>query len=250
MRGEEQYCEADATLFTYGYPDPRSPSGITQGGYSNNIVVKERFAIKIPATMRLQDAASLLCAGVTTYFPLVRHSINRGDRVGVAGIGGLGHMAVKLARARGAEVFAFTTSESKVKDILRWGAREAVVVDSPAVLRPYNESLDYMISTIPVDYDVGAYASMVKPYGSYTQVGMPAGGRVTINTFALNNSRVNFNTSLVGGVALTQRLVDFAAENAIIPEIQVIRASELNEAWERVIRKEARYRFVIEAATI
>jgi alcohol dehydrogenase (NADP+) len=249
-RGEEQHCEKDATLFTYGYPDKTSPTGITQGGYANNIVVKERFAIRIPATIRLQDAASLLCAGVTTYSPMLRHAVKPGQRVGVAGIGGLGHLAIKLARAQGAEVYAFTTSPTKVKDILAFGAKEAVVVESADTLRRYNGTLDYMVSTIPVDYNVGAYASLVKPSATYTQVGMPAKGTVSINNFAFNNNRVNYNTSLVGGIPETQRLVDLCAEQKIAPAIQVIGPHEVNQAWEKVINKEARYRYVIDTAAL
>jgi len=244
----EQYCED--VLFTYGFPDKTSPTGITQGGYSNNIVVKESFAIKIPKTIRLQDAASLLCAGITTYSPLIKASIKRGDKVGVAGIGGLGHLAIKLAVSRGAEVHAFTTSESKIKDILAFGAKEAIVVDSVEKLKPYRKSLDYMISTIPVQFDVGAYASLVKPYGSFTQVGMPIGFKLTINNFALAASRVNYNGSLVGSIALTQELVDYCAANKIYPQIEVIKAKEVNEAWNKVVNKEARYRYVIDAMTI
>jgi alcohol dehydrogenase (NADP+)/uncharacterized zinc-type alcohol dehydrogenase-like protein len=247
-REGEQYC--DDVLWTYGSRDKTSPTGITQGGYSNNIVVKESFAIKIPETIRLQDAASLLCAGITTYSPLLRHSIKKGDKVGVAGIGGLGHLAIKLAVAKGAEVYAFTTTESKVKDILAFGAKEAIVVDSIEELKPYNKSLDYMISTIPVMFDVGAYASLVKPYGSFTKVGMPVGFQLTINNLALAASRVNYNASIVGSIPLTQRLVDYCAEHKIYPQIQVIKASEVNEAWGKVVNKEARYRYVIDAATI
>jgi uncharacterized zinc-type alcohol dehydrogenase-like protein len=249
-RGEEQHCDNNATLFTYGYPDQTSLTGITQGGYSTNMVVKERFACKIPTTIRLQDAASLLCAGITTYSPLVRHAIKKGDTVGVAGIGGLGHLAIKLAKAKDAEVYAFTTTESKVKDILAFGAKEAVVVDSVDTLKPYNKSLDYMISTIPVNYNVGAYASLVKPYGSYTQVGMPAKGEVTLNNFAFNRNRVHYNTSLVGGIPQTQELVDYCADKKIYPDIQVIQANDINEVWRKIVNKEARYRYVIDAATI
>lgn len=245
--GEEQYCEN--ILFTYGSPDKISPTGITQGGYSNNIVVKEYFAIKIPKTIRLQDAASLLCAGTTTYSPLVRHSIKKGDKVGVAGIGGLGHLAIKLAVARGAEVYAFTTTESKVKDILAFGAKEAIVVDSVEKLKPYNKSVDYMISTIPAKYDLGAYISLVKPYGSYTQVGVPA-EELSFNQFAFIFNRVNYNGSLTGGIPQTQELVDYCAENRIYPQIQVIKVGEVNEAWRKVVNKEARYRYVIDTATI
>ncbi len=248
--GEEQHCDTGGTLFTYGYPDKTSPTGITQGGYANNIVVKERFAIPLPKTIRLQDAAPLLCAGITTYSPLVTASIKKGDKVGVAGIGGLGHLAIKLAVAKGAEVYAFTTSASKVNDIRRFGAKEVVVVDSLETLKPHNKSLDYMISTIPVNYDVAAYASLVKPYGNYTQVGMPAKGEVTINNFVMNRNRVRYSTSLIGGIPQTQEVIEYCAENKIYPAIQLIKASEINETWEKVINKEARYRYVIDAATI
>ena len=248
--GEEQHCDNDATLFTYGYPDKTSPTGITQGGYANNIVVRERFAIQLPRTIGLQNAAPLLCAGITTYSPLVKASIKKSDKVGVAGIGGLGHLAIKLAIAKGADVYAFTTSESKVNDIRRFGAKEVVVVDSVEKLKAYNKSLDYMVSTIPVNYDVGAYASLVKPYGNYIQVGMPTKGEVTINNFAFNRNRVRYSTSLIGGIPQTQEVIDYCAKNKIYPEVQVIKSSEANDTWEKVINKEARYRYVIDAATI
>jgi len=248
--GEEQHCDNDATLFTYGYPDKTSPTGITQGGYANNIVVRERFAIQLPKTIGLQNAAPLLCAGITTYSPLVKASIKKSDKVGIAGIGGLGHFAIKLAVAKGAEVYAFTTSESKVNDIRRFGAKEVVVVDSVEKLKAYNKSLDYMVSTIPVNYDVGAYASLVKPYGNYIQVGMPTKGEVTINNFAFNRNRVRYSTSLIGGIPQTQEVIDYCAQNKIYPEVQVIKASEVNEIWEKVINKEARYRYAIDTATI
>ena len=248
--GEEQHCDNDATLFTYGYPDKTSPTGITQGGYANNIVVRERFAIQLPKTIGLQNAAPLLCAGITTYSPLVKASIKKSDKVGVAGIGGLGHFAIKLAVAKGADVYAFTTSESKVNDIRRFGAKEVVVVDSVEKLKAYNKSLDYMVSTIPVNYDVGAYASLVKPYGNYIQVGMPTKGEVTINNFAFNRNRVRYSTSLIGGIPQTQEVIDYCAQNKIYPEVHVIKASEVNEIWEKVINKEARYRYAIDTATI
>ena len=248
--GEEQHCDNNATLFTYGYPDKTSPTGITQGGYANNIVVKESFAIKIPKTIRLQDAAPLLCAGITTYSPLVKASIKKGDKVGVAGIGGLGHMAIKLANAKGAEVYAFTTSPNKAKDILDFGAKEVIVVDTIDKLMTYYKTLDYMISTIPVNYDVASYASLVKPYGTYTQVGMPAKGEVTINNFIMNRNRVNYRTSLIGGIPQTQEVINYCTENKIYPQIEIIKAAEINEAWIKVLNKEARYRYVIDAGTI
>jgi len=249
QRGEEHHCDNNATVWTYGYPDQTSPTGITQGGYANTIVVKENFAIHIPDAIRLQDAAPLLCAGITTYSPLMKASIKKGDKVGVVGIGGLGHIAVKLAKAQGAEVYAFTTTKSKVNDILSFGAKEAVYVDSLDKLYPYYGQLDYVISTVPVDYDVSAYASLVKPYGSFTQVGMPPAGKLSINNFVFIRNRVNYNGSLIGGIPETQEAVNFCAENGILPEIQVIKADKINAAWKSVVNKEARYRYVIDAAS-
>ena len=247
--GEEQHCDNHATLFTYGYEDPKSPTGITQGGYANNIVVKEDFVLRIPDSIALKDAAPLLCAGITTYSPLMKATIRKGEKVGIAGIGGLGHMAIKFALSKGAEVYAFTTSESKVKDILEFGAKEAIYVDSEEKLLPYTGMLDYMISTIPVDYNVGAYAATVKPYGSFTQVGMPNGFELTVNNFFLAASRVNFNGSLIGGIPETQEVIDYCARNNIRPQVEVIKAEQVNDAWAKVVDKKARYRYVIDAST-
>jgi alcohol dehydrogenase (NADP+)/uncharacterized zinc-type alcohol dehydrogenase-like protein len=247
--GEEQFCDNGATLFTYGYPDKTSPSGITQGGYSNNIVVRDHFAVHIPEHISLQEAAPLLCAGITTYSPLMKANFKKGDKVGVAGIGGLGHMAIKLAVSKGAEVYAFTTSPSKVKDILAFGAKEAIVVDDVAKLIPYKGKLDYMIATIPAQYDVAAYTAVVKRYGFYTQVGMPVGFELSLSNIGLAISRVNFNASLIGGIPETQEVVNYCADNKVIPQIQIIKAEDVNDAWAKVVNKEARYRYVIDAAT-
>ena len=248
--GEEHHCDNHKTLYTYGNPDPNSPSGITQGGYSNNLVVKEHFAIKIPESISLQNAAPLLCAGITTYSPLTRAKFQKGDKVGVAGIGGLGHLAIKLAVNKGAEVYAFTTSESKRQDILGFGAKEVIVVDDIKKLQPYYGKLDYMISTIPYAYQISDYASCVKPYGSFTQVGQPINGEFVINNAKFFTSRVNFNASLIGGIPETQEVMNLCAENKIYPQIEIIKASEINDAWEKVVNKQARYRYVIDAATI
>lgn len=248
--GLEQHCDNWQAKFTYGYPDPTSPTGITQGGYANNIVCKEHFVIKIPDHIRLQDAAPLLCAGITTYSPIVTADIKAGDKVGVAGIGGLGHMAIKLAVARGAEVYAFTTSESKRDDILKFGAKQAIVISDDRQLYPHFKSLDYMISTIPVDYDVALYASCVKPHGHFTQVGMPKEGKLTINHFYFVRNRVNFNGAMIGGIPQTQEIMDYCADNQIVPQIQMIDAGQINDVWNKVVNKEARYRYVIDAATI
>ncbi|MEN8820091.1 MAG: NAD(P)-dependent alcohol dehydrogenase [Abyssibacter sp.] len=248
QQGEEQYCPD--TVFTYGYPQEDSPTGISQGGYANNIVVNEHFAVHIPPGIELAEAAPLLCAGITTYSPLMKFDLQPGDRVGVAGIGGLGHLAIKLAVAKGAEVYAFTTSPDKVEDIRGFGAKQVVIVDEPQRLAEFGPRLDYMISTIPVDYDIAAYASTVKPTGYFTQVGMPENFAMTLNGLALSVSRVNFNVSLIGGMRETQEVVDYCVSEGLRPEIQIIKAADINKAWEQVVRKQARYRFVIDAATI
>lgn len=247
--GDEHHCDRGQTLFTYGYPDKRSPTGITQGGYSTNIVVRGHFAVHIPENISMQEAAPLLCAGITTYSPIMQANLEIGAKVGVAGIGGLGHMAIKLAVAKGAQVYAFTTSPSKVKDIIAFGAKEAIVVNDPKKFGRYQGMLDYMINTIPEQYDVATYASTVKPRGFYTQVGMPTGMSLNVSAIGLSISRVNFNVSLIGGIPETQEVVHYCADNNIRPQIEVIKAAEINDAWTKVKNKEARYRYVIDAST-
>lgn len=249
-KGEEHHCETTGMVGTYGSPEKSSPSGITQGGYASNMVVTEHFAIKIPENMDLKFAAPLLCAGITTYSPMMQYKIKKGDKVGVVGIGGLGHMAIKLAVSKGAEVVAFTTSPSKVNDIKAFGAKEVIVVDAADKLKPWKGKMDYMISTVPYAYEMSGYIDCVKPYGYFTQVGQPINGELMINNFNMIFNRVNFNGSLIGGIPETQEVMDYCAENKIYPQIQIIKAEEINEAWKKVVNKEARYRYVIDAATI
>jgi alcohol dehydrogenase (NADP+)/uncharacterized zinc-type alcohol dehydrogenase-like protein len=249
-KGQEHHCETTGNVGTYGAPEASSPTGITQGGYSNNIVVTEHFAIKIPKDIDLQYAAPLLCAGITTYSPMMQYDVKKGDKVGVVGIGGLGHMAIKIAVSKGAEVYAFTTSPSKVDDIKRFGAKEVIVVVAVDKLKPWKGKLDYMISTVPYAYEMSPYIDCVKPYGYYTQVGMPVNGALPINKFNMIFNRVNFNASLIGGIPETQKVMDYCAKHKIYPQIQIIKATEINDAWEKVVNKEARYRYVIDAATI
>ena len=273
-RGEEHHCETTGMVGTYGIPEKSSPTGITQGGYSNNIVVRDHFAIKIPDNIDLKYAAPLLCAGITTYSPMMKYKMKKGDKVGVVGIGGLGHMAIKIAVSKGAEVYAFTTSPSKVADIKGFGAKEVIVVgiadnskiavgsnatSQPAgeavvaqmkeKLKPWVGKLDYMISTVPYAYEMSSYIDCVKPYGFFTQVGQPIGGALTINNFHMIFNRVNFNGSLIGGIPETQEIMDYCAKHKVYPQIQMIKAEEINDAWEKVVNKEARYRYVIDAST-
>ncbi len=245
---EEQY--QPNTLFTYGYPDKREPTGITQGGYSTQIVVRDHFAVHLPDNISFENAAPLLCAGITTYSPLIKGYFKKGDKVGVAGIGGLGHMAVKLASSMGAEVYAFTTTPGKVEDIKSFGAKEVIVVGDPNKLYEHAGMLDYMICTIPYQFDVAPYVATVKPHGFFTFVGMPVGFEVTLNNLGLSASRVNFNSSLIGGMKDTQDVVNYCAENKIYPQIEIIDAKEIIEAWKKVENKEARYRYVIDPKTI
>ena len=247
-KGDEQHCST-GFVGTYGARQESTPTGITQGGYSNSIVVTEHFAIKIPDNIELQHAAPLLCAGITTYSPLVKYGMKAGDKVGVVGIGGLGHMAIKLAVAKGAEVYAFTTTPEKKKDALAFGAKEVIVVDGPDKLHAWRGKLDYMISTVPYAYEMSSYIDCVKPFGYFTQVGQPIGGALTINNFNMIFNRVNFNGSLIGGIPETQEVMDYCAANSIHPQIEVIGADAVNEAWDKVVNKEARYRYVIDAAT-
>ncbi len=247
--GEEHHCETTGMVGTYGAPDKTSPSGITQGGYSSNIVVTEHFAIKIPESIDLKYAAPLLCAGITTYSPMMKINFRKGDKIGVIGIGGLGHLAVKLAVSKGADVYAFTTSPSKVNDIKSFGAKEVIIVKSAEDLKSYKGKLDFMISTVPYAYDMSPYIDCVKKYGYFTQVGQPINGELTINNFNMIFNRVNFNGSLIGGIPETQEVMDYCAENKIYPQIEIIKASEINDAWDKVVNKEARYRYVIDATT-
>lgn len=248
-KGQEHHCETTGMVGTYGTPETSSPTGITQGGYSNNIVVTEHFAIKIPTDIELQYAAPLLCAGITTYSPMMQYDVKKGDKVGIVGIGGLGHMAIKIAVSKGAEVYAFTTSASKLNDIKSFGAKEVIVVDAADKLKPWKGKLDYMISTVPYAYEMSPYIDCVKPYGYFTQVGQPINGALPINNFNMIFNRVNFNGSLIGGIPETQEIMDYCAKHKIYPQIQIIKANEINDAWEKVVNKEARYRYVIDAAT-
>lgn len=248
--GEEHFCERGETLFTYGAPTDAEPTGITQGGYSDKLVVRDHFAVHIPTNITYEEAAPLLCAGITTYSPLMRAQFKIGDKVGVAGIGGLGHLAVKIAVSKGAEVYAFTTSPDKVEDIKSWGVKEVIVVDEEFKnMNAYSKKLDYMISTIPYQFNVTPYVMCLKPGGTFTFVGMPEKSEITINNLMLAFARVNFNSSLIGGIPETQEVVNYCSENGIRPAIEIIDAEGINEAWTKVIDKRARYRYVIDAST-
>jgi alcohol dehydrogenase (NADP+) len=247
--GHEQYCDRGETVFTAGGPD-KHLGGITQGGYSNYIVTKEHFVLNIPSSMELKTVAPMLCAGATTYSELLSLNVGPGSTIGIAGIGGLGHMAVKIAVAKGANVVAFTTSPSKVDDIKRFGAKEVVVVDSADKLKPYRRKLDYLVSTIPAQYDMASYIETVKRDGTYTQIGIPATGAMQMSVVELVMSRVKVNGHFIGGLQETQDVINFCAKHNIAPEVETIDITKVNEAFNNVVAKKARYRYVIDMKSL
>ena len=251
--GEEHFCDRGETKFTYGAPSEAEPTGITQGGYSNKLVVRDHFAVRVPDHISFEEAAPLLCAGITTYSPLMRAQFKVGDKVGVAGIGGLGHLAVKIAVSKGAKVYAFTTSEDKVEDIKSWGVEEVIVVDDEFKnMGAYNKTLDYMISTIPYQFNVTPYVMCLKPGGTFTFVGMPEKSEITLNNLMLAFARVNFNASLIGGIPETQEMLDYSIKHNIYPEVEVIKAeaTEVDEAYKNIDEGKVKFRYVIDMQTI
>jgi len=242
---EEQYCPE--TVFTYGYRKRTLPQEFHKG-LLDNIVVRDHFAVHIPDHISFQEAAPLLCAGITTYSPLMKADLKKGVKVGVAGIGGWSYGNQTCCVQRGGRL-RFYDLAGKVKDILAFGAKEAIVVDSSMKLAPYKGKLDYMIATIPVQYDIAAYTSVVKTLWNLYPGRMPEKFEVTLNNLGLSISRVNFNASLIGGMKDTQEVVNYCADNKVHPQIQIIKAEQINEAWENVVNKKARYRYVIDAAT-
>jgi uncharacterized zinc-type alcohol dehydrogenase-like protein len=247
--GHEQYCDNNGAVWTSGGSD-KYLGGATQGGYSSYIVTKEHFVVRIPSALDLKVAAPLLCAGVTTYSAMLTQKVGRGTKIGVAGIGGLGHLAIKIASARGAEVVAFTTTPSKSDDAIRFGASEVVVVDDVQKLTKYQRHLDFLVSTIPAQFDIASYAGMVKRDGTMTQIGIPPTGAMPMNIAKLSASRVNINSHFVGGMAETQSILDFCAEHRITPEVEVVNIRTINDVFNMVVAKEARYRYVIDMGSL
>ena len=244
--GLEQYCENG---FTGTYNGPLFGGPNTYGGYSDTIVVKESFVLRIADGLALSAVAPLLCAGITTYSPLRHAGIGPGKKVGIVGLGGLGHMGVKLARAMGAQVVLFTTSPGKAADALRLGAHEVVVSRDKEQMAAQANSFDYILNTVAAPHDLDAFTGLLKRDGAMTLVGAPAAPHPSPNVFNLIFKRRSINGSLIGGIAETQEMLDFCAEHDILPETELIDASYINEAYERVLASDVRYRFVIDAAT-
>jgi uncharacterized zinc-type alcohol dehydrogenase-like protein len=242
----EQYCDNGWTL-VFNTPDKIS-GGLNYGGYSDKIVVGERFAIRIPPGMDLAAAAPLLCAGITTFSPLQHWEVEAGQRIGVIGLGGLGHMAVKLAAARNAEVTVFTTSPGKIDDAKQMGAKEAVLWSDADAMKRLANRLDLIISTVPKGYDLQPFVNLLRRDGTFVNVGVldqfeKVSGR------GLISRRRNLAGSLVGGIAETQAVVDYCAARGIKPDVEVIRPDQIDRAYDRVVSKDVRYRFVIDMAS-
>lgn len=246
--GTEQYCESGMNL-TYNSTekDGKTP---TQGGYSTQIVVDENFVLRIPASISLEHAAPLLCAGVTTYSPLKHWDVKPGDTVGVIGLGGLGHMAVKIAAAMGANVIVFSTSDSKKADALKFGAKEFVNTKPSDAIKSHANTCDLIINTVSEHIDLAALTTLLKLNGTMVLVGLPENAISNIDVRPLIFKRRGVAGSVIGGIKETQEMLDFCAKHKITPEIELIAATQINEAYERTIKSNVRYRFVIDIKTM
>ncbi|WP_104181337.1 NAD(P)-dependent alcohol dehydrogenase [Arthrobacter sp. B0490] len=245
-QGEEQYC-LNGNVGTYAGVD--RDGTITQGGYSTHIVVVEDFVLSVPESIPYEAAAPLLCAGITTYSPLAHWNAGPGKKVAVVGLGGLGHMAVKIASAMGAEVTVLSQSLSKQDDGKRFGAGHYYATSDPDTFKQLESSFDLIINTVSAKIDLDAYLSLLRLDGTMVNVGAPADA-LPLHVFTLFNQRRSFAGSGIGGIRETQEMLDFCAEHGIAPEIEVIAADAINEAYERVLSSDVRYRFVIDTATL
>ena len=244
--GEEQYCSKGNTG-TYASIDRYGQ--YTQGGYSTHIVVTENFVVRIPDNIPLDKAAPLLCAGITTYSPLRHWEVTPGQKVAVVGMGGLGHMAVKLAHAMGAHVTVLSQSLKKKEDGLRLGADDYYATSDPETFKTLKNSFDFIINTVSAKISVDAYLSLLAVDGTMVNVGAPP-DPMSVNVFSLIGQRKSFAGSMIGGIRETQEMLDFCAEHDVTPEIEVIAASQIDEAWDRVLASDVRYRFVIDISTM
>jgi uncharacterized zinc-type alcohol dehydrogenase-like protein len=243
----EQYCEKGNTG-TYNSPDKYLGTQ-TYGGYSEAIIVDEAFVLRIPGNLDLAATAPLLCAGITTYSPLKHWNVGAGKKVGIVGIGGLGHMAVKLARAMGAEVIVFTTSPSKVEDAKRLGADEVVLSKDETQMQQYRGKLHFILDAVSAQHDINAYLNLLRVDGSLALVGAPE-HPLPVAAFSLIPYRRSFAGSMIGGIAETQEMLDFCGKHNIVSDIEMINIQQINEAYERLLKGDVKYRFVIDMASV
>jgi alcohol dehydrogenase (NADP+) len=245
--GLEQFCDTGFTG-TYNSPD-KFLGGMTYGGYSKSIVVDQYFVLHVPDKGNLAGVAPLLCAGITTYSPLRHWKVGKGQKVGIVGLGGLGHMGVKLANAMGAHVVLFTTSPNKKEDALRLGAHEVVVSKNQNEMDRHINSFDFILDAVSANHDVNAYLALIKRDGTLTLVGAPEHPPV-VEPFSLIFKRRQFAGSLIGGIPETQEMLNFCAEHGITADVEVIPIQKINEAYERMLRSDVKYRFVIDMASL
>jgi uncharacterized zinc-type alcohol dehydrogenase-like protein len=245
--GNEQFCDSMAT-FTYNSED-KLLGGVTYGGYSDSIVVDEAFVLRVPEKMDPARTAPLLCAGITTYSPLRHWNVRKGQKVGIVGLGGLGHMGLKFAHAFGAHVVLFTTSANKTADALRLGADEVVISKNDAEMQKHLNSFDFILDTVSAEHNLNAYLDLIKLDGTLTLVGAsPTPLPVAVGGLLFRRRRLA--GSVIGGIRETQEMLDFCAEHGVASDIELIRIQQVNEAYERLLRSDVKYRFVIDMASL
>ena len=242
----EQYCPNQT--ITFNSPD-KHLGGVTYGGYSNSIVVDERFVLRVPSNLDLAGTAPLLCAGITTYSPMRHRGVTEGKKVGVVGLGGLGHMGVKFARAFGAHVVVFTTSSDKTEDALRLGADEVVVSRNADEMQQQSGSFDFILDTVSAQHDINAYLNLLRLDGNITLVGVPE-KPLEVAAFSLILGRRSLSGSNIGGIAETQEMLDFCGKHNITADVEVIPIQKVNEAYERLLKSNVKYRFCIDMASL
>jgi len=244
--GFEQYCP-NLTL-TFNSPD-KYLGGVTYGGYSASIVVDEHFVLRVPSNLNVAGAAPLLCAGITTYSPMRHWGVSKGKKVGVVGLGGLGHMAVKFAHAFGAHVVVFTTSPGKKEDALRLGANDVVVSRNADEMQKHAGSFDFILDAVSAEHDINAYINLLGRDGNLTLVGAPA-EPLDVTAFSLITRRRSLSGSAIGGIAETQEMLDFCGKHNITADVEVIPIQKVNEAYERLLKSDVKYRFSIDMASL
>jgi alcohol dehydrogenase (NADP+) len=247
LAGEEQYCENGLTL-TYNGED-KILGGVTYGGYSEAIVVDEPYVLRVPQKENLAGTAPLLCAGITTYSPLRHWKVGKGQKVGIVGLGGLGHMGVKLAKAFGAHVVLFTTSPGKTADALRLGADEVVISKNASEMQKHSRSFHFILDAVSAEHDVVAYLELLKLDGTLVMVGAPE-KPMSVPVFNLIMGRKRLAGSAIGGIRETQEMLDFCADHGIASDVEVIPIQQVNAAYERLLKGDVKYRFVIDMASL